>query len=161
MTTMTTKNCRTCALADPKTLVCQLTRSKIDPDADFCSRHTTADQLGTCAYCGQMFLGPAILEQFEDGSWVELCGSCQEKFGACHMCADCTTCKLTDESYMPHLPVTVVQTVQKGMMRMQTQTTNPERIDAICKTECKCWDGEGCARRDFGTCVKYNQKRLK
>lgn len=161
MTTTTIKYCRTCALADPKNLVCQLTGRTIDLDADFCSSHTTEDQLGTCAYCGQLFLGPAILEQMEDGSFIELCHSCQQKFGTCVMCADFTKCKLTDERVRPDLPVQVIKTIQKGAMRMQTQIVNPDRIDAICKAECKCWDGEGCARRDFGTCAKYNQKKPK
>lgn len=155
------KFCRTCALADPENLVCQLLRMRIDLDKDFCSRHTTEDQLGTCAYCGQMYLGPAILEQTEDGSFIELCPSCNEKFGTCVMCAGFTKCKLTDESYKPQLPVTVIKTIQQGNMRARTQIVNPDRIDAICKAECKCWDGEGCARRDFGTCAKYNQKKPK
>lgn len=161
MTNTTTKYCRTCALADPETLVCQLTGRTIDLDADFCSQHTTPDQLGTCAYCGQLFFGPAILERLEDGSFIELCHSCQNKFGTCQMCADFKRCKLTDESYMPRIPVMVIKTIQQGHMAARVQVVNPDRIDAICKAECKCWDGEGCARRDFGTCAKYNQKKIK
>lgn len=158
---MTKKYCRTCALVDPESRVCQMNRRKVELDEDFCSKHVTPDQLGTCAYCGQMFLQPGFIEQLEDGSFIEFCHSCGEKFGSCAMCDGFCACRLTDESYMPRIPVVVVKEIRQGNMRARTQVVNPDRIDAICKAECRCWDGEGCARRDFGTCAKYNQKKPK
>lgn len=159
MTTMTNKYCRTCALVDPERSVCRFYGTETRLDEDYCSHWITLEMLGACAYCGQMFMGPGFLEQLEDGSWIEFCPGCAEDFGTCKMCADFKKCKLTDQKVRPDLPVAIVKTIQKGNMRMQTQIVNPERIDAICKAECKCWDGEGCARRDFGTCTEYNQKK--
>lgn len=154
------KFCRTCAIADPESCVCQINRRKVDLDKDFCSKHTTADQLGECAYCGQLFMRPGYLEQLDDGTFIEFCHSCQEKFGTCAMCDKLAPCRLVDESYKPELPVAVMQTIRRGNMVAQKQTINPERIRAICVAECQCWDGEGCARRDFGCCAKYNQKTV-
>lgn len=155
------KFCRTCALVDPESHVCQLNRRRVELDEDFCSKHVTPDQLGTCAYCGQMFLQPGYLEQLEDGSFIEFCHSCAEKFGTCHMCDKAAPCHLTDESYKPHIPIAVMKRFQKGNMVVQKQVINPDRIQQICVAECECWDGEGCARRDFGCCAKYNQKQAK
>ena len=76
------------------------------------------------------------------------------------MCAKAMPCHLTDESYKPHLPVVVMRRIQQGNMVAQTQTINPDRVKEICVAECECWDGEGCARRDFGVCAKYNQKTV-
>lgn len=155
------KFCRTCALVDPESHVCQLNRRRVELDEDFCSKHVTPDQLGTCAYCGQMFMQPGYLEQLEDGSFIEFCHSCAEKFGTCHMCSLVTPCRLTDEDYMPQVPIAIMKRFQKGNMVMQKQVINPDRIQAICIAKCECWDGEGCARRDFGCCAKYNQKQAK
>ena len=154
-----TKFCRTCALVDPETRICQMNRRKVELDEDFCSKHVTPDQLGECAYCGQLFMQPGYLEQLEDGSFIEFCHSCAEKFGTCHMCSLVTPCRLTDEDYMPHIPIAVMKRFQKGNMVVQKQVINPERIQQICVADCECWDGEGCARRDFKCCAKYNQKK--
>ena len=154
------KFCRTCALVDPESHVCQMNRRRVELDEDFCSKHVTPDQLGTCAYCGQMFMRPGYLEQLEDGSFIEFCHSCQEKFGTCHMCDKATPCHLTDESYKPQIPIVVMKRFQKGNMMVQKQVINPDRIQQICVAECECWDGEGCARQDFGCCTKYNQKTV-
>lgn len=157
---MIKKFCRTCALVDPESYVCQMNRRKVDLDKDFCSKYVEPSELGECAYCGQLFMRPGYLEQLEDGSFIEFCHSCQEKFGTCAMCSHLSKCQLADERVRPDLPVMVIKTIQQGNMRMQTQIVNPARIDAICKAECECWDGEGCARRDFGCCAKYNQKTV-
>ena len=157
---MIKKFCRTCALVDPESRICQMNRRKVELDEDFCSKHVEPSELGECAYCGQLFMRPGYLEQLEDGSFIEFCHSCQEKFGTCHMCAKAMPCHLTDESYKPHLPVVVMRRIQQGNMVAQTQTINPDRVKEICVAECECWDGEGCARRDFGVCAKYNQKTV-
>lgn len=155
-----TKFCRTCALVDPESHVCQMNRRKVDLDEDFCSKHVTLDQLGECAYCGQLFMQPGYLEQLEDGSFIEFCHSCQEKFGTCAMCSLVTPCRLINESYKPQIPIAVMKRFQRGNMVVQKQVINPDRIQQICVAECECWDGEGCARRDFGCCAKYNQKTV-
>ena len=76
------------------------------------------------------------------------------------MCSLAAPCKLTDENYKPHLPIVVMKRFQQGNMMIQKQVINPDRVKEICIDACECWDGEGCARRDFGVCAKYNQKTV-
>ena len=154
------KFCRTCALADPRNQVCQMNRRKIELDKDFCSKHVESSQLVECAYCGQLFIPPGLIESLDDGSFIEFCYECQEKFGTCAMCDKIAPCRLQDPNYKPHIPMAIMKRFQQGNMMIQKQVINPDRVEEICIAECECWDGEGCARQDFGCCTKYNQKTV-
>ena len=148
--------CKTCAIADPTQSVCQLHHMKVNLDKDFCSKHTAAGLLNTCAICGQAFVGSGLLEHKSEDTWVRYCHSCQSKFGTCAMCQNYDNCKFMEQSYRPDLPPFVMTTQRQGNMVVQQQVPNPERVKAICQTECKCWYEEGCARNIAQTCENYN-----
>lgn len=118
----------------------------------------------TCDVCGteKIPMRMAILEFDETGEHYlrKVCPRCSSLRGTCGRCAygnDCAFFQVEDG-----LPLTVMKTMQKGIMMVQQQVPNPERIEKYCKV-CNCWDDEyGCFKQDsmnsIPTCRNYFEK---
>lgn len=118
----------------------------------------------TCDVCGteKIPMRMAILEFDETGEHYlrKVCSRCSFLRGTCGRCTygdDCAFFQVEDG-----LPQMVMKTIQQGIMIVQQQVPNPERIEKYCKV-CNCWDDEyGCFkqgnRNSIPTCRNYIEK---
>ena len=104
----------------------------------------------------------AILEFDETGEHYlrTVCSRCNSLRGTCGRCAYGDDCAFFQEE--DGLPQMVMKTIQQGIMIVQQQVPNPERIEKYCKV-CNCWDDEyGCFkqgnRHSIPTCRNYIER---
>lgn len=115
----------------------------------------------TCDVCGteKIPMRMAILEFDETGEHYlrKVCSRCSSLRGTCGRCAygnDCAFFQVEDG-----LPRMVMKTTQQGVMIVQQQVPNPERIEKYCKV-CNCWDNcfKQGNRNSVSTCRNYFEK---
>lgn len=118
----------------------------------------------TCEVCKteNIPLRTAILEFDETGERYlrKVCSRCNSLRGTCGRCIygyDCAFFQVEDG-----LPQMVMKTVQQGIMIVQQQVPNPERIEKYCKV-CNCWSEDyGCFKQGntnrVPTCRNYFEK---
>ena len=145
------KFCETCGILNPRLLKCQLFGHQVNPNADFCSKHTT--KLMTCEVCGgSMPRANAIIEVRNGESIRILCERCSSAMGTCQMCKHGSQCSFeTDPSPLPKV---VEKVFRQGQVTTVMQIRNPERIEITCKKNCPCYDPENECLKQFNTCGK-------
>lgn len=145
--------CKTCGLLDPAQNVCRLYKVKMDPNEDFCGRHTK--DVYTCEVCGAITLQP-VYDLEEGGSCHLLCMNCATQRNTCLFCKNNTECAFeTDPSPLPKV---IMKTIQQSNMVMQQQVLNPDRIEITCKKNCKCFDAENGCLRQNNSCGNHDFK---
>ena len=113
-----------------------------------------------CNWCGRPCLEGSIVSenpnQESDAKWLVMCHQCFGQTKTCTMCLEGNKCPFETDTSCP-LPKQVQQTVRQGQMVMQTVVMNPDRVEKICKMNCKCWsDDFGCLKQN-GTCGQYEE----
>ena len=141
------KKCRSCGLRgqfNDGTPGCSKFKIKVNPDEDFCSWHE-AENINTCCICGTP--SKSLYLWLENDEYHTICEKCFASIGKCPTCQYNNTCELmTDQSEPPY----VMQTVQQGMMIMQTQVKNPSLVNRHCPS-CRCSYGST-------NCIKDNKE---
>ena len=143
------KTCKTCGILNPKLLKCQLFGHQVNPNIDFCSKHTT--EVMTCEVCGMDMPKTNTIIEVRNGESIRiLCERCLNAIGTCKMCKHGSQCLFeTDPSPLPKV---VEKIFRQGLMTTVTQIKNPERIDYCCK-EKKC----PCFSEEYNDCMEnYN-----
>ena len=141
------RKCKTCGLADQKILKCRRFGHDINPNEDFCSKHTY--DTTQCCICGNIVLPQSSII---DDNRV-FCGECYNRLDTCATCKSSRTCKFeTDPSTLPKM---VQQQIRQGPMTTVTQIMNPERVAITCQNDCSCYDLEKGCLRHFNCCDKY------
>ena len=142
------KYCRSCALRAQDQTKCMLTNLPIDPNEDFCSKHTQT--IYKCAKCGSMLLQPFLI----DGNTY--CENCASQANTCNFCKniqkDCAF--QTDPSPTPQY---IPQQIRRGNSIFQTNVPNPERIRQFCQGKCDCYDEQNFCMRQLGWCPRYSR----
>ena len=142
-----TDNCRTCGFADLRQLGCRFLKIRIDPDRDYCSKHS-ANAL-FCEYCNKPLVTKLHIIPTKTVNHV-LCPECSSITGTCQFCLDGNKCDF--ETNPSNIPKMINQQIRQGNMIMTTQVRNPARIDITCKAGCKCYKEEiGCCK-EFNNC---------
>ena len=144
------KFCKTCAILNPNALQCQLFGHPVDPEKDFCSKHTT--ELIQCEICkGGLPANNAIIDMTNETPRT-VCLQCFQLLGTCHFCKHGQECSFeTDPSPLPKM---VQKQIRQGNATLVTTVRNPERIEQTCKKNCPCFDSENECLRQFNTCGK-------
>lgn len=143
---MLQKFCATCRILDPRQNVCQLLRTEVNPQKDYCTKHK--EHLDTCELCGRQVID-AILTPAGD-SWKTLCAGCAEKLNSCSFCKHVGTCSF--ESDPSSLPKMVQKQIRQGNMVTVATVRNPSRIAITCQKNCPCYDPEIECLRQFNYC---------
>ena len=143
------KFCKSCAVLAPNAPVCQLKDIQVDPEVDYCSKHTTF--LERCEICGRVLDKEHSILQFKDNTYVRtVCEKCNLLAKTCQLCKHVGKCFFeTDPSPIPKI---IEKRIQQGPMITVMQIRNPERVDYCCK-EKKC----SCFSEEYNDCMKnYN-----
>lgn len=131
----------------------------IDPMKDYCSSHKDKNNTHSCAACGQLCLNDFILLYSDCPSENPpkiLCPHCYSLTNTCSFCKSSQYCDFEQNPIA--IPPVVMKTVRQGMMTMQTQVRNPDRIAETCMKNCGCWDHEyGYCRREDNWCSNYKE----
>jgi len=136
--------CKTCGLRDLSQPLCRLFKHQINPEQDFCSRHTKS--LMRCEICGTEILVPYI-DISTEGEYHVLCNTCASERSTCRYCKKNTECAFENDP--SPLPKVVMKTMQQGNSYIQTQVINPDRIRETCEKKCSCFDAKnGCLRQN-------------
>lgn len=145
-----TKTCKTCGFLDRKQNGCPLLRMVVDPDKDYCSKHS--DAMEVCEACGNY---AAHVNYAPDGDkWHILCDSCASKLNSCAFCQNMKDCRFeTDPSPTPPY---VQQKIRQGPITTVATVKNPERIRQTCEKGCHCFDAEFGCMRQFHYCKEMN-----
>ena len=142
------KYCRTCGILDKQQNVCPLLRSQVDPDKDYCTKHTT--ELNQCELCGHPTLTPFYTR--DGDNWHIFCQECIHKLNSCSFCKKVTECLFeTDPSPIPKM---IQRRIQQGPMVTVATVKNPERIRQTCMNGCPCYDSEFDCMRQFNYCER-------
>jgi len=161
---MVKKNCKTCgnlASMHPKGWACRRLSNgnyihEVDPEIDYCSKHTNGIQPLVCDACGQSGLIDYICSWKDDFADMKiLCPSCYSKTNTCYMCRSAQTCDF--ETNPIPIPPIVTKTIRQGPMVMQTQIRNPDRVAETCAKNCSCYDPEKGCLRELGWCSNYKE----
>ena len=149
---MREKFCETCGLRAPAQNVCSLTRLKVDPKKDFCSRH--CEHPHKCDLCGGLFIESPYIDITNSTKLLVVCPECKAAYHYCPTCTHSQSCAFeTDPSTLPKM---VQKQVRKGNMIAVTTIRNPERIAITCAKSCSCYDPETkeCVRENL-SCPNY------
>ena len=98
---------------------------------DGCSWHIDMNNLYRCKICGAAETSLLVFDYNQEYHYI--CEPCFKKLDTCATCSH-TNCTLEQDNSMPTY---VFQTIQQGMMTMQTQVKNPELVKKHCPS-CKC-----------------------
>ena len=131
--------CGNCALRTLKGGVCPIFNADMSGEKG-CPYF--ASKLHTCEVCGSVIpKGGYIIDEHL------VCGECANG-SACRICAFNGTCRLEqDQTCSEPLYIPIQQ--RQGNMVIQTQITNPRRIQATCEAGCPCYRSEGKADGSF------------
>ena len=143
--------CKTCRILDPRQNVCQLYRSIVDPEKDFCSKHQT--KLDQCENCQKGILSSTLVED-PLGTWHTLCPDCAKSLNTCSFCQESVYCAF--ETNPSPLPKMVQRQIKSGNMIQIATIKNPERIKITCQNGCKCYSAEYDCMRQYGYCENMN-----
>lgn len=144
------KYCRTCEILDKQQNICPLLRSQVDPDKDYCTKHTT--ELKQCELCGQATLVPFYTR--DGDNWHIFCQECIHKLNTCNFCKKVTECLFeTDPSPLPKM---IQKQIRQGPMISVTTEMNPERIRQTCEKGCDCFDANFGCMRQFHYCERID-----
>ena len=122
-----------------------------------------------CENCGRSITvaTDTVVSVNDDGSARIVCKKCASGFGHCPMCANFGSCAFMDDpDPMPQM--VVIQKTQQtsmGVMTVQKQIPNPERIKKFClEGKCSCVDEADpehpfcCRHSGCATCTNYREK---
>lgn len=143
------KICSTCAMYSAEQQGCVRTQTREKPN-NTCSHWTT--EIPTCDVCGRPFLPPIAWIQDKAGRLRSMCPNCFNARNTCQLCAHGRGCAFKESPI--NIPPIINQTVRQGNMIMTNQVPNPARIEATCKSGCKCCDDNRC-NRQYGTCANF------
>ena len=122
-----------------------------------------------CENCGKTITQKEdTIISFKNGKDISIvCRECSTYYGTCGMCANLGPCAFTDDpDPMPQM-VVIQQTQQTpmGVMTVQKQVPNPERIKKFCLDgKCSCVDESDpehplcCRHSGCATCTNYREK---
>ena len=132
---------------------CSLSKIKIDPNIDSCSKHTFQETMKICEICGSVLLEPGIVDLI-DGHAHILCHNCISQLGFCNTCRNIKDCKFEPD---PSPTEKIIQKeIRQGNMSMMTTVKNPKRIEETCKKGCYCYDEKnGCIRETIHYCTSW------
>jgi ribosomal protein S27E len=141
--------CKTCALANTKILKCRLFGHDINPNEDFCSKHST--EIITCDICGREMVKSQSVIEVQNGDHIRvMCHDCNSHMNTCVMCKNSQSCAFEDDP--SPIPKTIQKKVRQGPVVAVTEVINPERVNITCKAGCVCYDPELDCLRQYGTC---------
>ena len=144
-----TKYCKTCALRGQfqnGQWGCSKFNIPVNLEKDFCSWHERETDVVPCDIC-RKGLKPedTTICQVDDHNLI-LCNQCCSLIGKCATCTYQRECGFEKDHSMPHY---VMQTIQQGMMTMQTQIKNPELVQKHCPS-CRCHVNNQCLKQTNG-----------
>lgn len=145
--------CNKCAhkIKPQNILLCALTGKPIE-NTEVCSHYTESPYI--CEICGKhLLLNDCIIEVGISAPYHTLCTSCSEAIGGCRACKYADICSFRTDSSIQEPPL-IVQTIQQGNTRVQTQIKNPARIKLTCE-KCDCYHGEECCKETINRCDKF------
>lgn len=144
------KFCKTCAILNPNTLQCQLFGHPVDPEKDFCSKHTT--ELIQCEICKSGLPTDNAIIDMTNEIPRTVCLRCFQLLGTCHFCKHGNFCSF--ETGPSPLPKFITKQIRQGNAVITTQIKNPDRIRQTCQNGCPCFDSENECMKQFNTCGK-------
>ena len=115
---------------------------------------TTTNKPTKCEICQTEYPTKGLIVVEAGDKYAVICPHCYGLIGTCHSCEFTNTCGFANDHSEPQI---VNKVIQQGMMRIQTQTKNPNLVQKHCMT-CKCSDTEGnCFREneEGKNCLHY------
>ena len=132
---------------------CSLSKLKINPDIDSCSKHIFQESMKNCEICGNIILEPGIVDLI-DGIPHIICSNCASQMGFCNTCGNIKICKFEQDTSPTEK--FVQKQIRQGNMIMMTTVKNPKRIEETCKKDCCCYDEKnGCVRETIHYCASW------
>lgn len=132
---------------------CSLSKLKVIPEVDSCSKHVFQDSMKFCEICGNVIFESGIVD-LVDGSPHIICSSCASRMNTCATCVEAEKCDFETNSCP--IEKVVQKQVRQGNMVMMTTVKNPKRIEETCKKNCKCYDEKnGCIKESIHTCPSW------
>lgn len=132
---------------------CSLSKLKVDPSIDSCSKHTFQESMKICEVCGNIMLESSIVDLI-DGSPHIICSNCASQMGFCNTCGNVKNCKFEQDNSPTEK--FVQKQVRQGNMIMMATVKNPKRIEETCKKDCCCYDEKnGCIRETIHYCTSW------
>ena len=121
-------------------------------DTDVCSDYSDSPYI--CEVCGKhLTASNCIIEPGISAPYHLLCPSCSSSIGSCRVCRYANICAFQTDSSIKEPPI-ILQTIQQGNTRIQTQVKNPARIKLTCE-KCKCYHGNECFKEAEIRCGSF------